>query len=171
MSKELGQFSSCPQMILWNKNSHLRTLKIDWRHIMNWVAQSYLTLCHPMACSPPGFSVHGIFQARILECVAISLSRGSSWPRDWTHVFWIADRFFTVWATREALKKSYWNSVKNSKSLYNLSSGLQPFPLTFYMLPKPWGNPWGLASLLPDEDDLICKGAWEKISLKGHCQK
>ena len=40
--------------------------------------QSYLTLCDPMDCSPPGSSVHGILQARILECVAISFSRGSS---------------------------------------------------------------------------------------------
>jgi len=40
--------------------------------------QSCLTLCHPMDCSPPGFSVHGISQRRILECVAVSFSRGSS---------------------------------------------------------------------------------------------
>ena len=39
-----------------------------------------------IGCSPPGSSVHGISQARILEWVAISYSRGSSWPRDWTHV-------------------------------------------------------------------------------------
>ena len=42
--------------------------------------------CGPMNCSPPGSSVHGVIQARILEWVAISFSRGSSWPRDWTHV-------------------------------------------------------------------------------------
>ena len=42
------------------------------------------------------------FQARILEWVAISFSRGSSWPRDWTHISRIAGRHFTVWATREA---------------------------------------------------------------------
>ena len=47
-------------------------------------AQSCLTLCDPMDCSPPGSSVHGILQARILEQIAISFSRGSSWPRDWT---------------------------------------------------------------------------------------
>ena len=46
------------------------------------VAQSCLTLCNPMDCSPPGSSVHGILQARILEWAAISFSRGSSWPRD-----------------------------------------------------------------------------------------
>ena len=53
-----------------------------------WVTHSYLTLCDPMDCSPPGSSVHGILQARILEWVAISSSRGSSWPRDQTHVSW-----------------------------------------------------------------------------------
>ena len=48
------------------------------------VAQSCPTLCDPMDCSPPGSSVHGILQARILEWVAISFSRGSSQPRDKT---------------------------------------------------------------------------------------
>ena len=52
----------------------------------NLVAQSYQSLCNSKDCSPPGSSVHGILQARILEWVAISFSRGSSWPRDWTHV-------------------------------------------------------------------------------------
>ena len=60
------------------------------------------TLCDPMDCSPPGSSVHGILQARILEWVAISFSRGSSQPRDRTQVSCIAGRFFTIWATREA---------------------------------------------------------------------
>ena len=46
-----------------------------------------LTLCSPRDCSPPGSSVHGILQARILEWVAITSSRGSSQPGDWTHVF------------------------------------------------------------------------------------
>ena len=55
-----------------------------------------------MDCSPPGFSVHRILQARILEWVPIISSRGSPWPRDWILVSYIAGRFFTVWATREA---------------------------------------------------------------------
>ena len=64
--------------------------------------QSCLTLCDPMDCSPPGSSVHGILQARILEWVAISLSRGSSWPRDGTASLIspaLAGRFFTTSAT------------------------------------------------------------------------
>ena len=50
------------------------------------VAQLCPTLCDPMECSPPGSSIHGIFQARILEWVVISFSRGSSQPRDCTEV-------------------------------------------------------------------------------------
>ena len=49
-----------------------------------WVIQSCPTLCDLMDCSPPGPSVHRIFQTRILEWVSISFSRGSSWPRDQT---------------------------------------------------------------------------------------
>ena len=52
-----------------------------------------------MGCSPPDSTVHGILQARVLEWVAMPFSRGSSWPRDWTHVSSIAGRFFTIWAT------------------------------------------------------------------------
>ena len=64
------------------------------------VAQSYLTLCDPMDCSLPGSTIHGIFQARILEWVAIPFSRRSSQPRDWTQVSHIVGRRFTICATR-----------------------------------------------------------------------
>ena len=67
------------------------------------VTQLCLTLCHSMNCSPSGFSVHGIFQARILEWVPFLFSRGPSWPRDRNWVSCIAGRFFTIWATREVL--------------------------------------------------------------------
>ena len=49
-----------------------------------------LTLCSPMDCSPPGSSIHGIFQARILERVAVPSSRGSSQPRDRTHISYVS---------------------------------------------------------------------------------
>ena len=65
------------------------------------VAQSCPTLCDPMDCSPPGSSVHGILQARILEWVASPFSRGSSWPKDRTQVSCMAGRYFTIWATRD----------------------------------------------------------------------
>ena len=59
-----------------------------------------LTICDPTDCNPPGCSVHGILQARILEWVVIPFFRGSSWHNDQTQVFCIARRFFTVWATQ-----------------------------------------------------------------------
>ena len=59
-------------------------------------------LWDPMDYSPQGSSVHGISQARILEWVAISCPRRSSWLRDWTLVSCAAGRFLTKWATREA---------------------------------------------------------------------
>ena len=65
------------------------------------VSQSCLTLCSPMDCSPPGSSVHGIFQARILDWIAVPFSRGSSQSRDQTRVSYIAGSLY-CWATREA---------------------------------------------------------------------
>ena len=64
-------------------------------------AQSRLILFDPMDCSLSGSSAHGIFQARILEWVAISFSKRSSQPRGWTQVSCIVGRRFTIWATRE----------------------------------------------------------------------
>ena len=64
---------------------YIYTLCINMRVSVCSVAQSCLTLCDPMDLSPPDSSVHGIFQARILDWIAISYSRGSSWPRNWTH--------------------------------------------------------------------------------------
>ena len=63
---------------------------------------SHIRLCDSMDCSPPGFSIHGVFQARVLEWVAISFSRESAPPRDQIQVSCIAGRCFTLWATREA---------------------------------------------------------------------
>ena len=60
------------------------------------------TLANLMVCSLPHSSVHGISQARILEWVTISSSRGASWPRDWTQVSCIGRQILYHWATREA---------------------------------------------------------------------
>ena len=68
-----------------------------------WWWFSQLSHVRPMDCSLPGTSVHGIFQARILEWVAISFSRASSRLRGRTPVSCTAGRFFTIWAPREAL--------------------------------------------------------------------
>ena len=56
----------------------------------------------PMDSSPPGASVHGILQTRILEWVAIPFSIGSSWCPDQTQGSHIAGKLSTIWATREA---------------------------------------------------------------------
>ena len=84
----LRLLSTC--LILWTYDLHL--------NVSEWMcAQSCLTLCDPMACSPPGSSVHGICHTRILEQVAISYSRESSQPRDGTCVscvFCIGGWFF-----------------------------------------------------------------------------
>ena len=66
------------------------------------VAKLCLTLCNPMDCSRPGSSVHGISQARILEWVVISLSKGSSQPRGWTRVSCTGRWILYRWTTREA---------------------------------------------------------------------
>ena len=63
---------------------------------------SHLITSHWSSLSPPGSSVHGILQARILAWVAVPFPRGSSWSRDWSQVSCTAGSFFTDWATSEA---------------------------------------------------------------------
>ena len=102
-----------------------------------WVAQLCQTICHPMDYSLPGFSVHGILQARILEWIAIPFSRGTSNLRDWTLVSCITGWFFTIWATGksycvvgiEQLKDFWWSCCQ--LVFFNL--------LTF---PKPIDSLW-----------------------------
>ena len=67
--------------------------------------------CDPMDRSLPNPSIHGIFQARILEWVAISFSRRPLWPRDWTWVSHIVGRCFTIWATREVPFRINWFDI------------------------------------------------------------
>ena len=99
------------------------------------ITQSCLTLCDPMNCSPPGSCVHGILQARILDWVAISFSKGSSQPRDQTWLSSIADRFFTVWATKEA-------SSTNKEWIYKGCMKHLPLAHKFYTLLNHLGPPW-----------------------------
>ena len=88
-------------------SSHLLTLYKKWGPMVGLLrvslecvpAQLCPTPCNPMYCSSVGCSIHGIFQARILEWVAISTSRGSLLPRDWTHISFVscsAGKFFTT---------------------------------------------------------------------------
>ena len=83
---------------------------------------SYLTLCDLMDCSLPGSSVHGILQARILEWVAMHSSRGSSWPRDGTHVSWdssIGRWILCYWSTWKVWRVIILNNKKGV--LYHFS--------------------------------------------------
>ena len=98
------------------------------------VTQSYPTVCDPMDYSPPGSSVHGILQARILECIAIPFSRGSFQPSDQTQVFyvsWIACRFFIFWATREGQEHDYLEVFFLQHSVWLYGSFLKIFVMLF----------------------------------------
>ena len=94
------------------------------------VTQLCPTLCDPMDCSPPGSSVCGTLQARILEWVAIPFSGGSSRPRDGTQVSWIASRWFTIWALvcSNSHPLSQWCYLTILSSAAPFSSCLQTFP-------------------------------------------
>ena len=83
---------------------------------------SLVQLCDPIYCSLPGSSIHGIFQARVLEWVAISFSRGSSWARDRTQVSCIVGRCFTVWATNILKSRHYFANKRPSRQSCGFSS-------------------------------------------------
>ena len=82
----------------------------DWNEVR---LLSRVWLCNSINYRVPGSSIRGIFQARVLEWVAIAFSRGSSWPRDQTQVSCIAGRCFTLWVTREA----FWLKTTTKKNL------------------------------------------------------
>jgi len=88
-----------------------------------FVVQSCPTLCNdPMNCSPPGSSVHGILQARILEWVAISFSRGSSQPEDWTHVSCIGRQICSLQFANEKSKEGRFAFPSHQPSIMCISS-------------------------------------------------
>ena len=95
----------CIILLVWHievqNNGWLTWIKIKYHRASTASLLSLVKLCKPMDCRPPGSSVHGILQVRILEWVAIPFSRVSSWPRVQTQVSFIAGRFFTIWATKE----------------------------------------------------------------------
>ena len=122
-------------------------------------AQLCPTLCDPINCSPPGSSVHGILQARVLEWVAISFSRGSSQPRDRIRVSCIAGRCFILWATREVRGQAPL-SMGFSRQEYWSGS---PFPFPGDLPPDP--HLWCLPELA---DGLFTTNVtWEALQ-RGH---
>ena len=89
---EFGLLIFCWEMLhLLSSEMYVYVLVVQW----------YFTLCNSIDCSAPSSPVHAILQAKILEWVAVSYSRASSQPRDWTWVYCIVGRFFTIWATKE----------------------------------------------------------------------
>ena len=101
-------------------------------------AQSCPTLCDPMDCSLPHSSIHGIFQARTLEWVAIYFSRGSSQPRDRTLVSSIVGRCFTIWATTEIHLRS-----------------LLKYRLLCFTWKEVWGRGWKLTLQVTFQEMLL----------------
>ena len=97
---------------MWDNETRRKRITLASSRVKVLVTQSCPTLCDPVGCSPPGSSVHGILQARVLEWIVISFSRGSSQPRERTRVSCVADRFLpsepqgnqeweqAVWSTR-----------------------------------------------------------------------
>ena len=130
-----------------------------WSESESEVAQS-CQLCNRSDYSPPGSSIHGIFQPRILEWIAISFCRGSYQPRDHTQVSHIVDRLFTIWANRESLRyaddttlmakskklKSLLIRVKKESEKAGLKLNIQkikimaPGPITSWQID--WGKQW-----------------------------
>ena len=116
------------------------------------VAQSCPTLCHPMDCSPPGTSVHGILQARTLEWVSMPFSKESSQSRDQTWVSHIAGRLFTVWATKEAP----W-ALEFKKNSSDCESGLCFASLPMLYIFNIWEADWFPVSFICDTENLFSR--------------
>ena len=109
--------------------------------------------CDPMDCIPPGSSVHGILQARILEWFAISYSRGCSQPRDWTCIFCIGRQILYHWATWEALFRGRGALKKQILVNRNFITVTQDKVLL-------WPARWLVSSIL----------AWTNWAGEAHCQ-
>ena len=115
----------------WLNNNKDLTVLISKKMKM-LVTQSCPTLCDLMDYSLPGFSVHEISQVRILKWVAISFSRGSSWPRDPTGVSCITGRFFTVLISM--VYNRWYSSNMVQRTDYNWLTTL-PTNAVYYIFP------------------------------------
>ena len=124
---------------------------------------NHVWLCTPLDCSPPGSSVHGILQARILEQVATPSSRGSSQPRDGTHVSWVS-----------CIAGGFVTTVPPGKSvllwLYPYFSGLKIFFLSL-------GFPWFLREIVSWHEwsvftgSTICLVIYNLYFILFHCMR
>ena len=107
-----------PGITLFSASGSVIGTRSSFRKVLT--TQLCLTLQLWLGCSPPGSSVHGILQARILEWVAATFCRGSSWLRD-QRISCIAGEFFTFWVTRkQTLKMCFWDWI-----VLNIGWGLE----------------------------------------------
>ena len=125
---------------------------------------SCLTVCDTTDYSLPGSSIHGIFQGRVLEWVAISFSRGSSRPRDWIQVSHTAGRHFTIWAIREATI-----SCKDGLNIGQKWYGPNRRPvLSVYWKDCCWSwNSNTLASWCKEQTHWKIPWCWERLKVGG----
>ena len=114
-----------------NIGYHSETICTLWSE----VAQSCPTLCDPMDYSLPGFSIHRIFQARVLEWVAIYFTRGSTWHKDQIWVSRIAGRGVTLRATMSSHMHSQFSSVQFSSVAQLHPTLCEPMNLSMTSLP------------------------------------
>ena len=123
-----------------------------------------------MNCSPPGSSVHGIFQAIVLEWIAISFSRGSSRPRDRTRVSCIVDRCFTVWATREVILYGCNSQHPQNNDNSNTKDHWSQIIITNMVKMKQLEILWKLPKCdteTQSEQILLEKGYWQTCPIQG----
>ena len=154
--------------VLWFQVLYLALKWLSHRWHMSSIAQLCLTLWDPMDCNLSDSSVHGILQTRMLEWIAISFFRGSSWHRDWSQVSCIAGRYFTIWATDEAqnlaliIKPNNSHLVDYKSCLFLVSSKNQnkpdypPLLRTCLVLIKP--PILSCLHFFPMEESLILRG-------------
>ena len=126
-----------------------------------------------MDCSLSGSSIHGIFQAKVLEWIAISFSRGSSWPRNRTRVSHIAARRFTVWATREAIYAKWVEGKRDEDSWRTTELYVSAdWPLDVGLMNPTWNflsSKWVKIKQLLNQNKFIGSCNW-KVRDWSHCQ-
>ena len=122
-TKNWGKWWNCSISQWWLPHGWMHLSKLIELNSKEWIVQHnvsrsvMLDSLRLMGCSPPGSSVHGILQARILEWVAIPFSRGSSQPRDWTQVSHTVGKFFTTKPPGKPVQHKIYLNKPDCKSL------------------------------------------------------
>ena len=153
-------------MLLWKRPHRASAM---WGHSKKmaiylpgkWKSLSRVWLCHPMDCHPPGSSVHGILQARMLEWVAMPSSRWPPQPRNLTQVSYIAGRFSTIWATRQTHSPGSPCQIPNLPVPWSWTSQ-PPEPWEISVVYKPT-SPWHfVVAAQTDRQVPSASGCWLK---------